>query len=49
MLFRQITIKLPARESEILEKVCRETSRTKTDIIRSVIRTLDSHNKNEDI
>lgn len=49
MLFRQVTIKLPAREHEILEKVCKEKSRTKTDIIRTIIRSLDLLNKDKDI
>lgn len=45
MLFRQITIKVPAEEHEVLERICKETSRTKTDILRTLIRSLKSIKK----
>jgi predicted DNA-binding protein len=45
MLFRQITIKVPASEYKIIEQVCRQTSRTKTDIIRTFIRSLEPVNE----
>lgn len=37
---KQISLRLPEEEVQILEKYCDKTKRTKTDVIRSFIRRL---------
>ncbi|MEW5860681.1 MAG: ribbon-helix-helix protein, CopG family [Cyanobacteriota bacterium] len=40
---REITIRVTQEEFELLEKVCEKTGRTKTEILRELIRSLYGH------
>lgn len=37
---KQLNIRVPGHEMEILEAYCQQTSRTKTDVLRELIRNL---------
>jgi hypothetical protein len=37
---RHISIRLPEQELEVLEKYCKDSKRTKTEVIRSLSRSL---------
>ncbi|MUL35197.1 ribbon-helix-helix protein, CopG family [Gloeocapsopsis dulcis] len=37
---RKLTIRIPQQELDLLEAYCEQTSRTKTDVIRELIRKL---------
>lgn len=43
----RLDIRLPKREKEILEAYCRQWERTRTDILREFIRSLDTVEKVE--
>ena len=37
---KQLNIRIPIKEMDVLESYCKQTSRTKTDVLRDLIRTL---------
>jgi predicted DNA-binding protein len=37
---KQLNIRIPGKEMDILETYCKQTSRTKTDVLRELIRSL---------
>jgi predicted DNA-binding protein len=42
MAYKQLNIKIPVQEVKLLEGYANKTERTKTDILREFIRTLES-------
>jgi predicted DNA-binding protein len=41
MALKQLNIKIPQQELQLLETLCAKTERTKTDILREFIRSLN--------
>ncbi|MEH2360712.1 ribbon-helix-helix protein, CopG family [Nostoc sp.] len=37
---KQLNIRIPEKEMDVLERYCKQTSRTKTDVLRELIRSL---------